>query len=146
MRKLVLAIVALLLVSIIGVSAEGIDLSGMSDSEISSLYDEVVNEMSSRGVLKNGDLIPGEYIVGKDIAAGSYNATVAGEEFVLYYIVPSEEIYNEYTRLLDYLPLQIPMPSFRAGDSMKLDLKDGQVLITKHDNLHLEEIRNTLMP
>ena len=146
MKKLVLLIAALLLVSIMAAHAEGIDLSGMSDEDISSLYDELVNEMSSRGVLKSGDLIPGEYIVGKDIAAGSYNATVAGEEFVLYYIIPSEEIYNEYVHLLDYIPLQIPMPSFSAGDSMKLDLKDGQVLITKHDNLHLEEIRNSLLP
>lgn len=146
MKKLFLLIVALLLVSIMVVYAEGIDLSGMSDEDISRLYNEVVNEMSSRGVLKSGDLIPGEYIVGKDIAAGSYNATVAGEEFVLYYIIPSEEIYNEYVHLLDYIPLQMPMPSFSAGDSMKLDLKEGQVLITKHDNLHLEEIRNSLMP
>ncbi len=57
--------------------AEKIDLSRMSDSELTELFRSLKEEMRSRGLAAPDDLTlrDGKYIVGEDILPGSYEIT-----------------------------------------------------------------------
>lgn len=145
MKKLVLLIVALLLVSIMVVHAEEIDLSGMSDSEISSLYNSIIQEMLDRGITKSGDLSEGHYIVGQDIRAGSYSFSSNGG-YTRYFVFKSNELFDIYEELSSVAEVMIEGETVFEDDPDKVDLKDGQILSVEYGTLHVEEIRNSLMP
>lgn len=51
------------------------DLAGMTLEELIALRDEAHQEILRRISSQSGELIPGEYLVGRDIAAGSYTIT-----------------------------------------------------------------------
>lgn len=91
--------------------AELPDLSGMSDSEILSLLEQVNQEVAARGIQKTAKLAKGSYIAGKDIPVGSYvytclasgddwgNVTVYSEggkgKQLLWHIVSAPDAGNE---------------------------------------------------
>lgn len=52
--------------------ADGMDLSSMSDAEITALLTQVNAEIVARGIRKTATLSRGSYIAGKDIPVGSY--------------------------------------------------------------------------
>ncbi len=67
--------VLLLLAMALGLAsaaADTVDLSRMSDAEVTALLDRVVGEMVRRGIEKTATLAKGAYIAGVDIPAGRY--------------------------------------------------------------------------
>ena len=67
--------VSLLLVCVMVIpiaSADAVDLSAMSDTEIVQLLEDVNAQIVSRGINKTAKLPQGAYIGGKDIPAGKY--------------------------------------------------------------------------
>lgn len=72
MKKLVLLIVALLLVSIMAVRAEEIDLSGMTTKELIELDLQISEELHSRDEYDSKYLYQGAYTVGEDLEEGRY--------------------------------------------------------------------------
>lgn len=49
-----------------------VDLSKLSDEELISLHNQVQQEIVDRHIEKSAKLVPGSYLVGKDIPAGNY--------------------------------------------------------------------------
>lgn len=70
--KRVLTVVLVLLSLVSAVSAETIDLKGMTPEELVSLRDAVNAELIARGFEKEVNVPAGTYVVGKDIPAGEY--------------------------------------------------------------------------
>lgn len=145
MRKIVPLIIALLLVSIVTANADGIDLSGMSDSEITRLYESVLQEMLDRGITKNGDLAEGNYVVGQDIRAGSYNFTSI-DSYARYFVFKDMDLFGIYEELSSVSEIYLEGKTVFDDEPDKVDLKDGQVLSVQYGTLHVEEVRNSLMP
>lgn len=145
MKKLVL-LITMLLVSVIVVHAEGVDLKAMSDGEISNLYDSVIQEMLDRGITKSGDLPEGHYVVGQDIRAGSYTFSTVADGYTRYYVFKDSELFKIYEELSSVAQLMIEGETVFSDDPDKVDLKDGQVLSVEYGTLHVEEVRNSLMP
>ena len=119
MKKLVLLIVALLLVSVISVSAEGIDLSGMTTEELIELNLQISKELHSRNLAESQYLYQGMYEVGKDIEPGRY---VFKSEKVI-------ENKREYGEI--YLSEEHQRPQgtrMQAGDEWSARLNEGAKL------------------
>lgn len=81
MKKLL----SILLVSIFILSvayAEGLDFSNMTDEELVAIYQNAATEIKSRGLVVGEErtLREGKYIIGKDIAAGTYTVACIGTE------------------------------------------------------------------
>lgn len=72
MKKIVLLIVALLLVSIMAVCAEEIDLNGMTTEELIELNLQISEELHSRNESGDKYLYQGAYTVGEDLEEGRY--------------------------------------------------------------------------
>ena len=146
MKNLVLLILALLLVSIMAVHAEGIDLSGMSDEEIIQLYEMVSQEMTDRNLTKSADLQEGDYVIGVDIKQGSYVFSTATDHYSAYYVFKSQDSYDAYSELQTEDSIGVdPELVFKDGPK-KVDLKDGQILCVIYGAIHVEESSNPLMP
>lgn len=64
-------------------SAEGMDLSSLSDDELLTLHLRVQDEIVARRISATAKLPSGAYIAGKDLPAGSYifTAQVTGEDW-----------------------------------------------------------------
>ena len=86
-RKIVKAAAALLLLLAalcsLCAAAEEIDLSRMSDAELTALLEQVNGEIAARGIEKTAKLAKGTYIAGVDIPAGRYVYTclAVGEDW-----------------------------------------------------------------
>lgn len=145
MKKIAVLITVLLLVLCMAANADGIDLSGMSDSEISSLYESVLREMLDRGITKNGDLAEGNYVVGQDIRAGSYNL-ISVDSYARYFVFKDMDLFGIYEELSSVSEIYLEGKTVFDNDPDKVDLKDGQVLSVQYGTLHVEEVRNSLMP
>ena len=119
MKKLVLLVVALLLVSIAAVHAAGIDLSRMSDEELTELAIQINEELHSRNLSESQYLYQGMYEVGKDIEPGRY---VFKSEKVI-------ENKREYGEI--YLSEEHQRPQgtrMQAGDEWSARLNEGAKL------------------
>ncbi len=80
MKKVLALLFSLvLLLSVPGAIAQaaGVDLSGLSDSELSALFAEVKEEMFARGLSVPTEITlrEGKYIIGEDILPGTYTIT-----------------------------------------------------------------------
>ena len=78
-------VLSILLVSVFILSvafAEGLDFSNMTDEELVAVYQNAANEIKNRGLVVGEErtLREGKYIIGKDIAAGTYTITCIGTE------------------------------------------------------------------
>ena len=82
MKKIVALVLAVILMCGVAL-ADGVDLSGMSLEELLVLQKDVSLEVNRR--LNNGatPISAGEYVVGKDIKAGTYKIVIA-EAFASY--------------------------------------------------------------
>lgn len=119
MRKIVLLIISLFLVSIMAAHAEGIDLSGMSDKELTELAMQINEELHSRSLVEAQYLYQGMYEVGKDIEPGRY---VFKSEKVI-------ENKREYGEI--YLSEEHQRPQgtrMQAGDEWSARLNEGAKL------------------
>ena len=79
MKKVLIALAALVLV--IGIAfAESIDLSGLTDEELATLYRRINQEYADRGIEKSARVEGGVYYAVKDIPTGEYLITVDNSE------------------------------------------------------------------
>ena len=90
-RFLHVIIAVLLLFTGIAAFADNADLKSLSDDELLSLYENVREEIATRGLSTVRSLRSGKYIVGKDILPGFYRLTCTGTE--------GEDIGNAYASL-----------------------------------------------
>lgn len=92
MKKLFAFVLAVTILSLNVIAcADGPDLQSLSDRELLTLYEDVRNEMSRRGIISARALPAGKYIVGEDILPGSYRITCTGTE--------GEDLGNAYSSL-----------------------------------------------
>lgn len=70
MKKIIVLILTVMIM--IPYSAFAFDFDGYSNDELIALNAELVAELVSRGIEKTATVVPGRYIVGKDIPAGKY--------------------------------------------------------------------------
>ena len=77
MKRISVILCALLLsVSLLGVAiAEGIDYTSLSLEDLITMRDDISREINQRVASSSDALIPGEYLVGRDIAPGAYTVT-----------------------------------------------------------------------
>lgn len=80
--------------------AEGLDFSNMTDEELVAIYQNAAKEINSRGLIVGEErtLREGKYIIGKDIAAGTYTITCIGTEGESF-----EESYGSLGSMMDAL-------------------------------------------
>lgn len=145
MKKIIVLIIAILFTLSVAANAEAIDLSGMSDSEISNLYELILQEMLDRGITRTGDLAEGNYVVGQDIRAGSYNFTSNGS-YARYFVFKDTDLFGIYEELSTYSEIYLEGKTVFDDEPDKVDLKDGQILSVQYGTLHVEEVCNSLMP
>ena len=122
MKKYVFLIVAMLLISIVAVHAEGIDLSGMTTEELYALNLAIVDEISSRGQDNEYCFFPGEYIIGEEIDPGRYVFTcirITGSDG--YGFIDLRKDPNDNNSTLDIEKLE-------GGDIYSMNLSEGNLL------------------
>lgn len=113
MKRLVFALIILLLVPSLSFATENVDLAAMSVEEIVVLKTRIAEELMTRGELKTVEVPMGDYVVGKDIPSGEYSVTTKSEAFML-------TVYNKDGTLLDYYY------SFDDESIGRLVLENGQ--------------------
>ena len=79
MKKFLAALLILSLLTVPTLAESSIDLASMSLDELIALREEVEAEIKEKGGAVEYDLSAGKYIVGVDIAPGSYVITAAEE-------------------------------------------------------------------
>lgn len=146
MKKLSLVLVLILLFSTVCGFAEGIDLSGMSDEEISALYESTREELYNRQIVKSDELDPGCYIVGVDIAQGQYEVEGGNNQGLWFYVFDSSSLYEEFLELSKKISIDVNYRTIPIGDSVKIDLVDGQVVKIQYNTMVIKESRSTLAP
>lgn len=147
MKKLSLILVLVLLFSTVCGFAEGIDLSGMSDEEISETYSKILDEMRTRGIVRSDLLGEGIYEGGVDIAVGSYNISCGKDHNVVYALFDTRDLYEQYNTLKTLSPVTLKMEILTNDDTpVKIDLQEGNLLYVTNGTLKVEEARTKLMP
>lgn len=144
MRKFVMLLVLLIVACCSFGIAESFELDSFNGEDLMNLYDELKEEMYERGILRRGTLHEGIYVIGKDVAAGSYEVTAG--DMCTYYVFNTEELYNDFLNLSSQLSIRLTYEVAFDDETKKLDLRDGQVLTIASDTLILSEIRNGLTP
>ena len=143
---LILAVVVVLCLASVTAFSENVDFSTYSNDELVSFYNKLKDEMLSRGIARSGDLEAGMYVVGVDIAEGSYNVSSADGHAVYYFVYESQELYEEYLDLSSRMDITTDNRLIGSDNTAKIDLKNGQILNIMYSPMHLEEVLNTLMP
>ncbi len=100
MKKGIIVLAVLLtLLSLVGCgnsetpqTSESIDLTKLSDEEIVSLNKSIQEEIVARNIEKSAVLQPGQYTIGRDIPAGTYNFSAKYESETSYIFV---EVYAD---------------------------------------------------
>lgn len=124
MRKIFALVIALTLLTVplyTAVAAE-VDLSGMTDEELTILKQQLDAEMLDRGMVKTAEIPAGDYTIGVDIPQGDYE--LINEK------VDTGCIYNLYATQDDYKNGKDMGANWPLGlnDSAKITLTDGQIL------------------
>ena len=128
MRKVVslVLLIALLCTPVFG---SDVDVSSLSDEELLSLSNAIQTELKIRNISEENCIKKGAYIVGTDIAAGSYVLTgiLEGEEYTDVYVYASMDDYHEYRSLeSNYL---------KGKESVNVQFTDGTVVYFSKDTL-----------
>lgn len=133
MKKIVLLIVALFIVSIMAANADGIDLSGMTTEELYNLNISVIDEIASRGEDEKHCFFPGEYVVGDEIESGRFVFTcirIVGSDG--YGFLELREDPNDNNSTIDVEQLQEEsMYSMKLSDGNLLKVDRVIVIATK---------------
>ena len=117
----------------------------MSLEELVALRDEINVEIGARG----GDNVisQGTYVVGTDINAASFKATIIHGDayaYASFIIYDDEDAYKAGTQRSNY------SISYNENDditqSLSLNLKEGQVLVIEGNSAVLEQARASWMP
>ena len=143
MKKFAVVISILLLVfCYFSAFGEGIDLDSLNDDELSELYDNVREEMFARGVIIEEDFAFGDYVVGKDIRAGSYTLIFSnvvnrtGAQVYIYKTSVKDEnglVFHEFVR---------------NNGNVSISLEDGMLLSIKQisASMRITNVRSSFAP
>ena len=128
MRKVVslVLLIALLCTPVFG---SDVDVSSLSDEELLSLSNAIQTELKIHNISEENCIKKGAYIVGTDIAAGSYVLTgiLEGEEYTDVYVYASMDDDHEYRSLeSNYL---------KGKESVNVQFTDGSVVYFSKDTL-----------
>ena len=105
MKKVIVFVIMLELFLLAHAFSEQL-FDSMNDSELKAAYESLIDEMGERGLLASGVLGTGQYIVGVDLAEGTYNVSSA-EVTSYYFVFPTKESYDQYNQLKAVLNLTI---------------------------------------
>ncbi len=140
MKKVIaLIFVALLLVANIGYADVGIDLSAMTLEELTTLRDEI-NALIKANVEDNNAMIyVGDFLVGKDIRAGSYIITCTKEEenasdgmiIAIYDSGDTYEMNKSKSVYYDFRDNANVFIGIDLGETTIINLEEGQHLIIR---------------
>lgn len=144
MKKIVAIVLMLGLVSLLSGFAEQ-SFDGMSDDEVKAIYESILNEMTKRELLSNAVLGTGQYVVGTDIAEGTYNVSSA-EVYSYYFIFPTKESYDQYKQLTTILNLTIRPTQIDKDQPVRIELREGGILYLPQGSVKIERIQDTLNP
>lgn len=128
MKKLIALFLSVVLFAF-PVFAADLDLSSLSDEELLAISSAVQAELKSRNISEENCIKKGAYVVGTDIAAGSYvlTGTLEGEEYTDVYVYASMDDYHEYHSLeSNYL---------KGKESVNVQFTDGTVVYFSKDTL-----------
>lgn len=130
MKKVVVVIsILLLLFCHFSAVCEEIDLSTLSDEQLTELSNRVSQEMFDRGIVFEEVFPFGEYVVGKDIRAGKYTILVTDTDPNGIRVGPSILLYSSE---LDYgNDERNQYASFRSDGSLYVELNDGMVIVIR---------------
>ena len=136
MRKVkfvnILAVVSLSLAVVVPAFATGfgIDLKVLTDDDLTTLYTEVVSEMSDRGIGTVSDIYPGVYTAGVDITPGNYLFKANTDNMLLVNVEVYEDglsySYRQYYGKPDF------KMNVNPGDIVSLNLKRDQVVLIEN--------------
>ena len=121
-------VLTLLTVPLYAAVATGVDLSGMTDEELTTLKQQLDTEMLDRGIVKTAILLPGEYIIGSDMPAGTYALSINSEDpgYGRYWLYADQEAFIK--RVVDEAVLTVSGEMINSDGPVKVTLIDGQLL------------------
>lgn len=126
MKKVLCWLVALLIAGSIAF-ADTVDLSSMSDDELTALMAQVDSEIINRGI-GSTPISEGVYVVGVSLEQGGYTFTAkqdaSGNDYVWVYL----GVFNDEKDVWDSDKAVTKISLTEAGKSYHLDLKEGQIL------------------
>lgn len=147
MKKFALVLAVLFsLLCVAPALSESIDLKSLTDDEIVTLMDDVRAEFFARGIARSGELQPGVYYAGTDIAVGSYNIKTTGDYYSDYYVFENVDEYNEYVSMTSKPDMSVGIIRIRSDETAKIDIREGSVLLIHSYGLYLEEVLNSFAP
>ena len=130
MKKVFVLVLVLILLSVplYTALATGVDLSGMTNDELTAMKQQVDAEMLERGIAKTAILLPGEYIIGSDIPAGTYALSINSEDpgYGRYWLYADQEAFIK--RVVDEAVLTVSGEMINSDGPVKVTLIDGQLL------------------
>ena len=124
MRKIFALALALTLLAVplYAAVATGVDLSGMTDDELTTLAQQLDAEMLDRGMVKSAVLPTGKYTIGVDLPEGEYELTnETNSSGSAYYLYENGDDFENGVNTGANWPLYM-------GDSTKIELTAGQIL------------------
>lgn len=116
MKKIVSALVALVLVLLPVLSLADIDLSGYSTAELIDIRGQILIELRERGDLISFEVPVGYFVVGVDIPAGDYYVTPTKRSTIV--SVYSDDSGSDF----------LWYGSVDSGGRMRATLTDGQMI------------------
>ena len=128
-RNLIILLVIILATSCICSSAEGIDLSVYDDNALLDVMMQVQQEVVDRRIEKKAELNAGDYIVGKDLPAGTYivymkyDGSMWGDIRVYSDSSKEERLFDESVFSPDN-----DMASIKGEGTWKISLEEGNIL------------------
>ena len=139
MRKLLGIIAVLCIAMTTPALAYNVDLKALSDEEILQLKEDVIAEIKERDLALSDVMHEGTYTIGEDIAAGSYMVVPAdGERHASIAVCETAETYKDQIIYEQHY--------LSDGDSVVINLKDGNILMVKDNALFTVSEKSLLAP
>lgn len=134
MNKMIALILSFVLF-VLPVCAESIDVSSLSDDELSILYLSILDEMNTRSIEMSGEIFPGQYIVGIDILPGKYSITYYENDSSIERVAIS--IYENQT---GYEKKEGIFRDLWDSEEYFLDLKEGMIFRLDNASVSIRSI------
>ena len=144
MKKIVAIMLIFGLVSLLSGFAEQ-SFDSMSDDDLKAAYESITNEMVNRELLTSAVLGNGQYVVGVDLAEGTYNVSSAGIGSY-YFIFPTKESYEQYNWLRTVINLVLSPTLLDKDQPIRIELRYGGILYIPQGPVKIEKIQDSLKP
>lgn len=126
MKKLISAILLIIIVSIVPVYASDIDLASMETADLISLRESIEQELGARNESENiASIGGGVFIAGEDIKSGNYMIVLgkSEEDDSGYFVVKTYDDKDSFENSESTMSVFL-----QKGQKVSLNLKDGNVL------------------